>query len=224
MKREAEILRLDIVLVGDFNPKIFNPAWFSAHDLIGEVEADDANIEVIHSDVSVFNLDWFRLQVTRDRFSIFTEQEAYFRKLIDFVIQTFYLLEHTPATAIGANWGGHYKTDSINEWHDFGHFIAPQSPWLNVFEDPAVLKIEMAEKAPELYSPKGNIQIRVTSSSKVKHGIFINLNDHYEVGQDNRKLGCKEIIKLFEENRDESQNKFDNAVTMLFANFERREN
>jgi len=96
MKRNAEVLKLDIVLLGDFNPKIFSPAWFSAYDIIGEIESEEANLEVIHKDVTIFSLDWFRLQVTQDRFSVFTEQEAYFEKLIDLVFNTFTNLIHTP--------------------------------------------------------------------------------------------------------------------------------
>ena len=220
MKKKAEILRLDIVLLGDFNPKIFSPAWFSNIDLIGEKESEEANVELIHQDVSIFSLDWCRFQVTRDRFSIFTEQEAYFTKLIDLVIQTFTYLSHTPIVALGANWGGHYKADSEEEWHRFGHFLAPQIPWLNIFENPAVFKIEIMEKHPEIYSSFGKKQVRVEPSGQVNHGVFINLNDHYELEPDAKRVGCSEMISLFENNREKSSQKYTNLVQTLFDNFE----
>ena len=62
-----EIEGVSIVLLGDFNPKIFQPAWFAAQELIRKEEAESAEIEVIHPEVVVFSLDWLRIQVTRNR-------------------------------------------------------------------------------------------------------------------------------------------------------------
>ena len=220
MKKKAEILRLDVVLLGDFNPKIFTPAWFSSLDLIGEKEADEAKVELIHQDVSIFNLDWCRIQVTRDRFSIFTEQEVYFTKLIDLVTQTFTCLNHTPLRAIGANWGGHYKSESEKEWHQFGYFLAPKSPWDKIFKESAMAQIEIMEENQVAYSATGNMRVRVSASNELKHGIFINVNDHYELEPDAKRFGCKDIINAFEQNRENSYKKFELVVNTLFKNFE----
>ena len=221
MKRNAEILRLDIVLLGDFNPKIFSPTWFSSYDIIGQTEAQDANVEVIHKDVAIFNLDWFRLQVTRDRFSIFTEQEAYFEKILDLVHHTFTHLTHTPVRALGLNWGGHYMMDSIDEWHQFGHFMAPQQPWENIFKDSAMLRLEITEKNHPTDLASGKVQIRIEPSKPVQPGIFINVNDHYEFEEPKKIVGCSQIISLFDANRKTSQDKFKNAVKNIFTNFDR---
>ncbi len=43
-----------IVLLDDFNPKIFHPAWFAAENLIGKQDAESAKVEVIHQDVSIW--------------------------------------------------------------------------------------------------------------------------------------------------------------------------
>ncbi|MCP4763189.1 MAG: hypothetical protein GY870_15555 [archaeon] len=220
MKRKPEILRLDIVLLGDFNPKIFSPAWFAAYDLIGELESQEAEVEMIHKDVAIFNLDWFRLQVTRDRFSIFTEQEAYFEKLTELVLHTFTHLAHTPIRAIGMNWGGHFKAESEKELDQFGYFLAPQKPWKNIFDDSAVLRIEMTEKIPRTDFSKGAFQVRVESSKLAKPGIFININDHYELEDKKQPMGCKDIISLFEANKDDSKEKIVTIVNDLFNNFE----
>ena len=40
MKRKPENRRSEVVLLGDFNPKIFSPAWFAAQELIGEKESE----------------------------------------------------------------------------------------------------------------------------------------------------------------------------------------
>lgn len=47
-----EILGVEIVLVGSFNPKIFHPAWFAAQKLISQEAADESNVEVVTNDIS----------------------------------------------------------------------------------------------------------------------------------------------------------------------------
>jgi len=80
---KAELSGINIVILGSFNPKIFQPAWFAANELIRKLEAEEADTEIIHNDISIFRIgDWLRLEVTRDRFNASTEQEAYFEVLV----------------------------------------------------------------------------------------------------------------------------------------------
>jgi hypothetical protein len=49
--RLPEIQGISIVLLVDFNPKIFQPAWFAAQNLIRQQEADEATIHIkVHPD------------------------------------------------------------------------------------------------------------------------------------------------------------------------------
>ena len=86
---KPEFSGLNIVLLGDFNPKIFQPAWFAAEGLLQKKETDRAKIEVFHHEISIFELDWLRLQVTRERFAVETTQEPYYEPLRDLVLGTF---------------------------------------------------------------------------------------------------------------------------------------
>ena len=58
-----------VVAVGDFNPAIFQPYWYSSMGLIGKKVAESSSIQVVHKDVADFSTDWFGLQVLHDRFS-----------------------------------------------------------------------------------------------------------------------------------------------------------
>ena len=69
-----DIQGVTVVFLGDFNPKIFQPAWFAVQGLIRQQEAEEANVEIIHPDVVSFSLEWLALQVTRERFAISTTQ------------------------------------------------------------------------------------------------------------------------------------------------------
>ena len=58
IQRKAPDLSIDeitVVLLGDFNPKIFHPMWFANHGVLREAEATEATIEVVHSDVCSFS-------------------------------------------------------------------------------------------------------------------------------------------------------------------------
>ena len=46
---KPELYRISIVLLGNFNPKIFQSAWFASQNLIRKIEANEAKIEIIHS-------------------------------------------------------------------------------------------------------------------------------------------------------------------------------
>ncbi len=95
--QQPEIQGVSIVLLGDFNPKIFQPAWFAAQDLIRQQEADEADIKIIHPEVVSFATgQWLALEVTRERFVVSTTQDPYSKVMRDLVVGSFELLQHTP--------------------------------------------------------------------------------------------------------------------------------
>jgi len=221
MKKKPEIQYLDIVLLGDFNPVIFSPAWFSAHGLIGEIEAESAEVQLIHPDIALFSLPWCRVQVTRERCSLLTEQEAYFQILHDLVVGTFQLLSHTPLRALGLNRGMHIKFDSDEQWHEFGHFLAPQNPWVDVFEDSGMLKLEMVPKFPPADMSEGTLRIKVEPSNRIQPGILVNVNKHFEI-QKKIDKGGKAVIEILRDKWIETNLQADQAVATILENFEKR--
>ena len=54
MRLEATADNVSIVLLGAFNPKIFHPAWLAMHGLISPEQADDADVVIVHSDITQF--------------------------------------------------------------------------------------------------------------------------------------------------------------------------
>ena len=89
MKHELEFQAHTIVAVGDLNPAIFQPAWFAAEGLITNHEAQAAKIQMISAQAASFQVDWLSLQVLPDRFVAATENEAFYRHLVDLVGSTF---------------------------------------------------------------------------------------------------------------------------------------
>ena len=64
-----------IVLLGKFNPTIFQPFWFVAQKLIGKQDGESAELGIVHPDIVNFKLRWCNLEVTRERFVVTTTQE-----------------------------------------------------------------------------------------------------------------------------------------------------
>lgn len=177
-----EINGASIVVLGSFNPAIFHPVWFKTHGLIRDEEADTAKLEVTHPEISVFSVDWFRLQVLRERFSIETSDSAHFEPLRDLVLGTFSLLEHTPVSAMGLNRMMHFKMPSEDKWHAFGHLIAPKKVWHGIMKQPGLKSLTMQDSRSD---PPGYTQVKVEPSRSVEPGIFVQVNIHYEIEKEN---------------------------------------
>lgn len=181
---------ISIVFLGDFNPKIFQPAWFASENLIRVTEAEEADIKIINPEIVIFKLEWLEIQVTRDRCSFMTTQDAYFEVVRDLCLSTFRLLRHTPIQKMGINRDLHFKMKSIEEWHAFGHKVAPKKLWANSLKNPGLISLTIeGVREDEL---KGYIRVKVEPSRRVHPGIYIQINDHYEI--DDSGIGCEKMI------------------------------
>jgi hypothetical protein len=54
----CELEGAGIVLVGSFNPSIFQPKWLASKDIIGVAEGEEAKIQIISPEISSFSADW----------------------------------------------------------------------------------------------------------------------------------------------------------------------
>lgn len=201
--KQPEMQGLVFVLRGSFNPIIFSPVWFASEKLIRKEEAEKAETQIVHPDVVSFNLDWLRLQVTRDMFFVETIKEPYEEVLRDLVFGTFKLLRHTPLRVMGINRAEHFRIDSLEKWHEIGHTLAPKSIWNDLLENPGLSSLSITEGIRR-DGLKGYITVQVEPSKRVHPGIFILVNDHFEVNNPENTLGADEIINILENKWEES--------------------
>ena len=180
-----EISGVSVVLLGSFNPAIFQPAWFGSKNLIRTKEADDAKVELIHPQISAFAIEWFKLIVTIDRFAIETLDALHFEPVRDFVWGTFKILEHTPVYKMGINCLMHFSLSSEDKLHGFGHLIAPKGPWAKVMKHPGVRSLVMEDPRTD---PPGFLRVKIEPSNRVTNGVFIEVNNQYEYGSKDRSL------------------------------------
>lgn len=214
MQPQFERKSLSIVLRGIFNPAMFHPSWFASQDLIREKEAEAANIEVVHPQVSVFDLDWLRVRITQDRFHVATIQEAYYEPLRDLVMGVFTILDYTPLRVLGINRDFHYDFASEEAWHAIGDLLTPKEHWKDILERPGMRAIVIEGQRPD--DLPGYIRVKVEPSQEIRYGIFIDINDHYILSTEGDAIVEKErLLKPLSQNWMESMKRHETIAQSI---------
>lgn len=189
-----------VVLIGDFNPKIYQPAWFASQGLLRESEAEAANVEIIHADFTSFSTDWFVMQAARDRFSLTVKSSAYRGHLRDLVLGTFYNLSHTPLLQMGLNYGARLRFKNDCDWHCFGHFLLPKSPWSGLLANPGMRSISVQGVRPDKLP--GFVVVMADPIQGGTNEVMLRVNDHCERSGDERTVGAGFFIEVLESDYD----------------------
>lgn len=106
---------VNIVLIGTFNPAIFQPEWFRTHDLLPEAEVNAATSVrekmYVANDAAMIDFGSVKLEVITDRWAITTDRPDWFTDIGSLVTSIFDLLSHTPVKVFGANFIEHWPKD-----------------------------------------------------------------------------------------------------------------
>lgn len=198
MAHSAEILTSSIIAVGDFNPAIFSLDWLERNGLIGKGDADavregsQGKSLLVSHPVTTFETKWFALQVLENQFSL-TSKDALSPAFKDLAVGIFQLVPHTPVTAVGLNFFGHFKLASEDELHQVGDVLAPKDIWKALYPDESpglaelTIRIQRWTRGEPLKT-KDAKRISVQPSNKITFGAFLSYNDHHDVsasGEDN---------------------------------------
>lgn len=128
MVNQPEISACSIVLLGQFNPAIFHPAWLEARGIEPEVASLDGDL-LTHRDLASFSIDTRSYLVRTDRFQIET-LAAPWVTILDITTKIFaeHLL-YTPITGFGINRTVHFRLSSMSSRTRLGRVLAPIEPW-----------------------------------------------------------------------------------------------
>lgn len=204
-----------IVVRGTFNPAIFHPSWFVFHKLLREEEvqaaeqAGDSDSEgiIVTSEGAAFvvgDAGWLRVNATRDRLQFGTIRGDYFEELRNVTVGALRALRHTPVRVVGMNREFHYELDSEEEWHAIGDRLAPKTAWKQILGGrPGLVGLVIEGERPG--ERPGYIRVTVRPSDKVVNGVFVNVNDHYEVESRNEVFkSISEVIQIIKEQWNDS--------------------
>lgn len=188
---EISVDEITVVLVGDFNPKIFHPMWFSHNEIIRQNEAAEAVVEIVHADVASFSIEWLTVQVLHDRFTAAIKAEAYRKHLGDLVQNVFTQLGHSPVRQLGLNASFRLNFRSESDWHGFGHFLTPKSPWADVLSSPGMRSVVMQGVRSD--DRPGHINVTIEPDLRTRSDAIVRINDHYDL--DETKDGVKASVE-----------------------------
>ena len=172
----SEIDGASIVLIGKFNPAIFQPAWLGACNLLRKEEVEDAAITMVSPQVTSFSAHWLTIQVLAERFTAITNDPAQYQALRDLVIGVFHLLEHTPFWVMGMNRDMHFKMESEEQYHRLGHLLAPKEIWKEILDTPGLRSLLMQGSLVRENGLSIAHYVRVEPSLRVAPGVFIQHN------------------------------------------------
>lgn len=192
--RIPEIDSATVALVGAFNPSIFQPQWFARQGLLPFAEADTAEIKLLVPQVCHFETERFIVQVTNDRFLASSKASTSSAPLRDLINGTFFILEHTPATAIGLNREMHFQIDSEEEWHKLGDRLVPKEGWQGILEG-RVGMLSLDVTADKTDPPGAKINIKVQPSGRVKFGAYFLINEHYPAPEAKPLAGAMAVLR-----------------------------
>ena len=183
--------QVSIVLIGSFNPTIFHPSWLLHYGLIQERDKENAEVEVIHNDISIIRGQWFALEVTRSRFIAKSNDASHFEPLRDLVISIFKLLEHTPVNQMGLNRGLHFDVKIDQVWHKIGHVLAPKTIWRKYLKEPGLRALTIEGQRNDEF--KGNINVTVRPVIGSSYAVAVAVNNHCELS-DKQDLRISDLL------------------------------
>jgi hypothetical protein len=200
-ERVSEISGASIVLLGSFNPKIFQPQWFARQQLIPQKQADEAEVKIIVPQISNFETEQITMLVTEDRFVVISKPNANPIPLRDLVQGTFFILEHTPVTAMGLNRHMHFPMQSAEAWNQVGDKLAPKDGWIGVLEGrPGMLSLSITAPRKEPECAQHNV--KVEPSGQVSLGVYFETNEHYKAPETDP---LRSLMKILNERWEEAQ-------------------
>jgi hypothetical protein len=177
---KLEIYSLSIVFVGEFNPVIVQPFWLANKKLIREQEGEEAKVELIHNELVRFELDWVKLEITKQRFEFTTSKEPYFEPCRDLATSIFTILKETPIRALGINHLLHYRFENEDKYYEIGNKIASLDKWSTFLKLPRLLNFEIVEQKRS-DNEGGYVRIAIQPSDRISNSVMINVNDHFEL-------------------------------------------
>lgn len=179
--KSVSIYNIALVFVGNFNPSIVSPSWLARKGLIRDSEADNANLQITHPEISRFTLSFVEIQVTMTKFQLTCENQAEFEYVKDLAVSIFTILSETPVSALGFNHFMHFKLSNIKEYNGFGNWLSPLSSWENSLEGPKILELKIIDTPHKESNIKNQVTIVPSDKLPPGLGVRIQLNYHIEL-------------------------------------------
>jgi hypothetical protein len=195
MNIEAETA--SIVMLGSFNPSIFQPSWLASKGLITDVDASQAIVEIIAPQVSSTRSAGIRLMVLPERFHAQCDESIDQVRMRDLVVGVFSVLAETPVTRLGLNWNYVVTLASDEAWHRLGDELAPKPRWSKVLpRRPGMKSIVMNSPLEAPVRGEVNVKVEPVLAGPTPNRVSVDLNfDFPETGPGEGVTGFRRLIE-----------------------------
>ena len=180
--------------------------------------------------MTAFSLDWLKLRVLANRFTVETDTAPLIR-MRDFLVRTFgEFLNHTPITQMGINRSVHFSVGTVGVRDKIGRILAPREPWGDWRKDMegepgepetvgGLTSLSMTQKDRK-DGHAGAITAKVEPSTQPNlalNGIFMEVNDHYILGGPQTIVSTDAAISLLKSEWDQSIQRSEQIIDQIMA-------
>ncbi len=222
---QPEISSCSIVLVGQFNPAIFHPAWLQGKDI--EPETSEVNGDLLsHRDLTRFTIDTRSYFIRTDRFQLETLTAPWIC-ICDITAKIFgEYLHHTPITGLGINRIVHFKLPSAASRVKLGRTIAPIEPWGDFGQEMEAgdnrsfgglksLTMQLSAIQFDGYFSETNVVLEPSSQITEDTGVYLHVNAHHALNDLPESHGSREAMALLAKRFDSAVEKADTIIDLI---------
>ena len=191
-----------LVLVGDFQPAMFQPLWFFKNKVITETEynaiiSSKNNELIVNNSLTQFETDLLSFQINQKRFQILGKKEP-FEGVVDAFKNIFNSLSTIPLKAYGINYTFHLEAEDERELERIGKRLAPREYWSSILSEDEDNQSGLVSLTMRKSVDYGQINITIESSKQVR-GIYFNYNFHHSVVEGYDSFSTGDIERFIEE-------------------------
>ncbi len=215
-KRQLSSSGVAIVVLGGFNPRIFEPAWLAQQQLIPEDEAREADTQLISGHFARIELPWATLNVDDGRLDLVTGDEIVQPDQIrDLTLGVLRLLPHTPVRRMAVNRFSHFRVSSEEAWHQIGDRLTPKDVWSDVLSQPGMGSVEITSDRTD--GRNGRVNVTIEPSGTIHPGIYINVNDDVLLDDDKLPEPAGRLADILEEYWPETADRAERIVSAVLS-------
>jgi hypothetical protein len=135
----------------------------------------------------------FEVRATRDQLLVGTTSGTSFPQLPKIVSAVLELREPDVAK-LGINRDTHFGLPSVEAWREIAQRLAPSENWDLLLPAPGMRSLAVQGARPD--RRPGAVLVRVEPSVRVRPGIYVQVNDHFEVADPASAEGRAEATRI----------------------------
>jgi hypothetical protein len=211
----ADLTGNNIVLVGTFDPTLAQPATLLKEEIIRISDMPDMVIELLFPDAVSFRLPWMSALIETNRVMVTnTLTNPAPEPIRDFAVDLIDLMKSARIKAMGINTNHHFGTTGPDAINRLGHILAPKEKiWDTVLDRPLLLT--MTIRGQRTGDIEGNINVRVEPSTRIEYGVYIEVNNHFEVTDQEMEKEPKGLANRLLDQWVPSIQKAEEIITMI---------